>query len=96
MIVFVTPRSEDDRFVIYLKTSVCRVMFNSKDGLYFESSLDKLATMKDFFLNFSIKQMEIREYPDGKGALIVRDEVYMQLDDINSIKGIKVPILTVL
>lgn len=96
MVIFVTPRNEDDRFVIYLKTSVCKVIFNSTEGLFFEGPVSKLVTMKDFFINFGVQQLEIREYKDGLGALIIRDVIYMQLDDADNIKGIRVPVLTVI
>lgn len=96
MVIFVTPRNEDDRFVIYLKTSVCKVIFNSQDGLYFEGPISKLVTMKDFFINFGVQQLEIREYKDNTGALVLHDQMYMQLDDTDNIRGIRVPILTVL
>ena len=96
MLVFVTT-SADSRFVIYLKTSICQVIYSDKE-LSFESTLDKLVTMKDFLLNFGINQIELRENKsgNGRGALIIRDNLVMQLDDRDSIRGLAVPVLTII
>lgn len=96
MLVFVTT-SADSRFVIYLKTNICQIIYSDKE-LSFESTLDKLVTMKDFLLNFGINQIELRENKsgNGRGALIIRDNLVMQLDDRDSIRGLAVPVLTII
>lgn len=95
MLIYVTTLNED-RFVLYLKTSVCQVVYTGTE-LRFESNLDKLSTMKDFLINFGIRQVELREYGDGqRGGLIVKDELLMQLDDKDNIRGISVPVFTLL
>ena len=96
MLVFVTT-SSDNRFVIYLKTNVCQVIYSDKE-LSFKSTLDKLVTMKDFLLNFGINQIELRENNsgDGRGALVIKDDLVMQLDDRDSIRGLAVPVLTII
>lgn len=92
--IFVTTKAED-RFVIFLKTNVCQVVYDNKE-LSFESTLDKLVTMKDFLLNFGVNQIELREFPDNRGALLIKDEVHIQLEDRDSIRGISVPVFTLL
>ena len=95
MLVYVTTQNED-RFVIYLKTIVCQVMYSNKE-LRFESTVEKLETMKDFLLNFGVRQIELRDYNEpGKGALVIRDDVFMQLDDKDTIRGITVPVFTII
>ena len=95
MLVFVTTSAED-RFVIFLKTNVCQVVYNKRE-LRFESTIDKLGTMKDFLLNFGVNQIELREYSSpGKGAIIIKDDVYIQLDDKDTIRGLTVPVFTII
>ena len=93
--IFVTPNDTDNRFVVYLKTSVCKVFYDI-NGLYLSSSLNKIGIIKDFFMNYGIRDIEVQE--NGQDAkLIVHDkDVVMQLDDSDKIAGLKVPILTIL
>lgn len=93
MLIFVTTKDED-RFVLYLKTSVCKVFYSNKE-LTFESARDKLETMKDFLLNFGVREVELREY-ENKFVLVIKDDLLMQLEDKNTIKGISVPVFTLL
>ena len=58
--IFVTPQDADNRFVIYLKTTTCKVQYGM-EGLQFEAVLPRINIMKDFFINYGIKQVEIRE-----------------------------------
>ena len=95
MMIFVTPNDTDNRFVVYLKTSVCSIFYDN-NGLYFVSTLSKVNIIKDFFINYGIQEIEVQE--NGQDArLIVHDKnVTMKLDDSDKIAGIKVPILTIL
>ena len=93
--IFITPENTDNRFVVYLHTTVCR-LFYTKEGLSFETSLSKIDIIKDFFINYGVKDIEIREKSEV-GQLIVHDEnILMQIDDSNNICGLKVPILTII
>lgn len=95
MLIFVTTTAED-RFVIYLKTHVCQIFYTGEE-LRFESTINRIETMKDFLLNFGINQIEVRQYKDNvNGSLIIKDKVLMQLDDRDTIRGITVPVLTLL
>lgn len=95
MLIFITTQNED-RFVIYLKTTVCQVIYSNKE-IRFESTVEKLETMKDFLLNFGVRQIELRDYNEsGKGALVIGDDVFMQLDDRDTIRGIAVPVFTII
>lgn len=95
MMLFVTPKDQDNRFVIYVKTSTCKIKYN-KEGLIFESSLIKINIMKDFLLNYGIKDIEVRE-SSNIGQLLVHDEdVFMQFEDTDNIAGLKVPVLTII
>jgi len=95
MLIFVTTQSED-RFVIYLKTAVCQVIYSNKE-IRFESTAEKLETMKDFLLNFGVRQIELRDYNEpGRSALVIKDDVFMQLDDRDTIRGISVPVFTII
>lgn len=95
MLIFVTTAAED-RFVIYLKTHVCQLFYTGGE-LRFESSIDRIETMKDFLLNFGINQVEVRQYKDStKGVLVIKENVLMQIDDKDTIRGITVPVLTLL
>lgn len=95
MMIFVTPQDADNRFVIYLKTDICKVQYNA-EGLQFKSILSRINIMKDFFINYGIKQVEVRE--NGQDAiLLIHDKaVFMQMEDLDNISGMKVPILTVI
>lgn len=95
MMIFVTPSDTDNRFVIYLKTTTCKVQY-SKEGLQFQAPLSKVLVMKDFFINYGIKEVEVKE--NGQDAiLVVHDEnIFMQMEDLDNISGMKVPILTVI
>lgn len=95
MLIYVTTSTED-RFVIYLKTQICQLFYTGEE-LRFESSIDKIETMKDFLINFGVNKIEIRQYKDSaKGALIIKENVLMQIDDKDTIRGITVPVLTLL
>lgn len=95
MMIFVTPSETNNRFVIYLKTTTCKVQYN-REGIIFQSNLSRINVMKDFFINYGINQVEVREN-DKEAQLLLHDEnVFMQLEDIDNIKGLKVPILTVI
>lgn len=95
MMIFVTPQDQDNRFVIYLKTSTCKLLHDS-DGLHFESTPSKIAVMKDFLVNYGVKNIEIRD--DGQvSQLLMHDpDVFMQLEDVSNIAGLKVPVLTII
>lgn len=95
MMLFITPADTDNRFVVYLKTNICRLFYN-KEGLQFESSPSKIEIMKDFFLNYGVKDIEIRQGSELCRLIIHDPEVNMQLDDVNNITGLKVPILTII
>lgn len=95
MMIFVTPRDTDNRFVIYLKTSVCRIL-QDKEGIHFESAPSKIEVLKEFMLNYGVGKVEVRETGKTNQLLIHDDDVYMQLDDSNNLSGLKVPILTIL
>ena len=93
--IFITPQDADNRFVVYLNTSICKVFYN-KDGLQFDSSLSKIHIMKDFLLNYGVKDIEVRENKGSAQLLIHDSDILMQLDDTNNIVGLKVPVLTLI
>lgn len=95
MMIFVTPSEADNRFVIYLKTTTCKVQY-CEGVLQFEAALSRIHVMKDFFLNYKLNKLEVRE--NGKdGQLLVHDDsVVMQIEDLDNITGLKVPVLTII
>lgn len=95
MMIFVTPQDTDNRFVIYLKTNTCKVQYGP-EGLQFQAALPRINIMKDFFINYGIKQVEVRE--NGQDAILLMHDkaVFMQMEDLDNISGMKVPILTVI
>lgn len=93
--IFVTPQDQDNRFVIYLKTSTCKLLHDS-DGLHFESVPSKIAIMKDFLVNYGVKNIEIRDGSQVSQLLIHDPNVFMQLEDVDNIAGLKVPVLTII
>lgn len=95
MMIFVTPSEADNRFVIYLKTSICKLL-HSSDGLHFESTPSKIAVMKDFLVNYGVKNVEIRDDGQVSQLLIHDPDVFMQLEDVSNIAGLKVPVLTII
>ena len=95
MMIFITPHDADNRFVIFLNTKICKVFYN-KEGLYFESSPSRIEIIKDFLINYGIRDIEVKEHPDQFQILIHDKDITMQLDDLNNITGLKVPILTII
>lgn len=95
MMIFITPEDTDNRFVIYLHTNVCKIFYN-KEGLIFESTPPKMEIIKDFFINYGIKDIEVREKSDICQLIIHDKDTLMQIDDSNNICGLKVPILTII
>lgn len=95
MMIFVTPKDTDNRFVIYLKTKTCKIQYIN-NTLYFEATLPRICIMRDFLLNYGIDNIEMQE--NGElGRLLIHDQsAVMQFDDLNNISGIRVPILTVI
>ena len=93
--IFVTPQDTDNRFVIYMNTSVCKVFYN-RDGLCFESSPAKIEIMKDFFMNYGVKDIEIKDYQNVSQIVVHDLDILMQIEDTNNITGLKVPILTII
>lgn len=95
MMIFITPENTDNRFVVYLHTTVCK-LFYTKEGLAFETSLPKVEIIKDFFINYGVKDIEIREKSDVCQLVVHDKDILMQIDDSNNICGLKVPILTII
>lgn len=93
--IFVTPQDTDNRFVIYLKTNVCK-LFYDKGGFHFESSPSKIEIMKDFLINYGVRDIEVKSSPELCQLIIHDPSVLMQIDDISNITGLKVPILTII
>ena len=63
MMIFITPENPDNRFVMYLHTNICK-LFYTKEGLSFETSNSRVEIIKDFFINYGVKDIEIRESSD--------------------------------
>lgn len=95
MMIFVTPQDTDNRFVIYLRTNVCKLFYN-KEGFHFESSPSKIEIMKDFLINYGVRDIEVKSNPEVCQLIVHDPAVLMQIDDVNTITGLKVPILTMI
>ena len=95
MMIFITPRDTDNRFVLYLNTKICKVFYN-QDGLYLESSPSKVEIIRDFLINYGVTDIEIKEFSDRCQILVHDKDTTMQLDDLNNITGLKVPVLTII
>lgn len=95
MMIFITPQDADNRFVIFLNTKTCKVFYN-KEGLYFESSPSRIEIIKDFLINYGVRDIEVKERPDQCQILVHDKDTTMQLDDLNNITGLKVPVLTII
>lgn len=95
MMIFVTPSEADNRFVIYLKTNTCKVQY-CEGVLQFEAMLSRIQVMKDFFLNYGLDKLEVRENGRDGQLRIHDDSITMQMEDLDNIAGIRVPILTVI
>lgn len=95
MMIFITPQDADNRFVVYMNTTMCKVFYD-KEGLCFESSPAKIEIMKDFFINYGVKDIEVKEGPNTCQIIIHDRDILMQIEDTNNITGLKVPILTII
>lgn len=94
MLILITTK-EEENFALYLKTDVCRLIYTGTE-FRFESMLDKLITLKDFLINFGIQEIELRDYKNGGGALIIHEELKMYLEDKTTIRGLSVPVFTLI
>jgi len=95
MMIFITPEDTDNRFVVYLHTTVCK-LFYTNEGLSFETSTSKIDIIKDFFINYGVKDIEVREKSEVCQLIVHDKDILMQIDDSNNICGLKVPILTII
>lgn len=94
MLILTTTKGGEN-FALYLKTDVCHLIYTGKE-FRFESALDKLITLKDFMINFGIQEIELRNYKNGNGALVIHEEIEMHIEDKTTIRGLSVPVFTLI